>query len=1026
MRNVALILLFVFLQKIILAQNLHFQSYTSAQGLSQNSVYSIAQTNEGFMWFGTQDRLNRFDGKNFRTITPAFNDSRSKINGGVKPSKMITALCADVDDWLWVGTTYEILLYNRYNNTFLLPEDVFTGFKLPVGFWIVKIEEDAHHNLWILTQNDGLFCYSKSGKEMVPITWPLDASKNVVAVCNDANGNTWAAGENKLYKLVNNAFIQIAFPNNNPLDLHQIIDMCLVNGEPWMVLNSGDIMLSKRYGDNSFDLQYFRKEFKGRKYLTDARIIHQSDSTTVWIGSRSEGLLKVNLKSKTFENAGAAETFHSLKTPFVLSFFTNKQKITWIGLSGGGVAKFDLQKIQFSLWRNEAPPGMPAPDNIIFSVFSENDEDFYMGTLAGGLLHTNIRSGRYSYHQPFIAKQIESESKNIYEIIAGSNNNLWVATWGGLYSFNKATNIFTRYTDENDEQTTQLCAIIHLKKENKLLVGGYKGGLRLFNLQTSKWEKCKDVEQLFDNGQFKLRVRYMKEMNNGNVYLSTEAKNFVCYNYLSGRFTFFPQFENKSGASRHFYQDGSLLWVATDDGLIQASATTHQIIKLWTTENGLPNNYIYAVVADNYGRIWMSSNGGLAMLDYKTGICKKFTEDEGLQSMEFNTASCYKDKKGNIWFSGINGLNMVNPELSEVNTYSPAPLITNIQVMNTPYYSDTATPYLRHISLPYTKNFISFEFQSPNFSQSENIVYQYKLIGVDTGWVSNGTKNVARYTQLKPGQYSFVVRSANTNYVWSKPSTVITVSIVPPWYNTWWFYLLASVSTAVLLSLFISQRVRNIRYKAATRQKIVETEMAALKAQMNPHFMFNCINSIDAFIHSNDKYNATLYLNKFAKLLRNILDSSKHNTVLLSKDVQTLQLYVELEELRHENKFTSQLFVEEELLNSDYKIPPLIIQPFVENAILHGLKNKPGNDGLLQINIKKAGDKIEFTIEDNGIGRQAAELIVQTKESSYGMAMSNDRIKMFNKETTPTVIIQDLHENGLALGTKITVYLKAN
>ena len=128
---------------------------------------------------------------------------------------------------------------------------------------------------------------------------------------------------------------------------------------------------------------------------------------------------------------------------------------------------------------------------------------------------------------------------------------------------------------------------------------------------------------------------------------------------------------------------------------------------------------------------------------------------------------------------------------------------------------------------------------------------------------------------------------------------------------------------------------------------------------MNPHFMFNCINSIDAFIHSNDKYNATLYLNKFAKLLRNILDSSKQNTVLLSKDVETLKLYVELEELRHEQKFTSYIEVDQELLNSDYKIPPLIIQPFVENAILHGLKNKADNEGKLFISVKKTGDKID-------------------------------------------------------------------
>ena len=158
--------------------------------------------------------------------------------------------------------------------------------------------------------------------------------------------------------------------------------------------------------------------------------------------------------------------------------------------------------------------------------------------------------------------------------------------------------------------------------------------------------------------------------------------------------------------------------------------------------------------------------------------------------------------------------------------------------------------------------------------------------------------------------------------------------------------------------------------------------------------------------------------------MRNILDSSKQNTVLLSKDVDTLQLYLELEELRHENKFSSKITVQQELLQSDYKVPPLIIQPFVENAILHGLKNKTGNNGILVITIKKVDDTIQYTIEDNGIGREAAKLITQTKQSSYGMDMSIDRIKLFNNETAASLKIEDLNEHGMPTGTKITVNLK--
>ena len=206
-------------------------------------------------------------------------------------------------------------------------------------------------------------------------------------------------------------------------------------------------------------------------------------------------------------------------------------------------------------------------------------------------------------------------------------------------------------------------------------------------------------------------------------------------------------------------------------------------------------------------------------------------------------------------------------------------------------------------------------------------------------------------------------------------------------------------------------------------EQLLKAKLDALRSQMNPHFIFNCINSIDAFIHSNDKYNATLYLNKFAKLLRNILDSSKQNTVPFNKDIATLKLYIELEELRHENKFRTTFTIDDELMNSDCKVPPLIVQPFIENAILHGLKNKDGNEGLLTIDIQIVNDKIQYIITDNGIGREAAAKITQNKESHYGMQMSYDRIKLFNKEETAFVTVTDLYIKEMAAGTEVKIVL---
>lgn len=236
--------------------------------------------------------------------------------------------------------------------------------------------------------------------------------------------------------------------------------------------------------------------------------------------------------------------------------------------------------------------------------------------------------------------------------------------------------------------------------------------------------------------------------------------------------------------------------------------------------------------------------------------------------------------------------------------------------------------------------------------------------------------------------------------------------------------LMLTMLSFLLLRNYLNQK--KIARLAAERFKHEKTELEllSLRAQMNPHFTFNCINSIDALIHNNDKYNATLYLNKFARLLRNILDSSRQNTIRFSRDIETLKLYIELEELRHENKFTTTFKAEDDLLQGDYKVPPLIIQPFVENAILHGLKNRQGNNGMLNILISREGDRIRYCIRDNGIGRVAAGRIKQTTAISHGTGISIDRIKLFNNEENASVTINDLYEQDSSTGTEVIILLK--
>jgi ligand-binding sensor domain-containing protein len=999
--------------------SLNFDSYTSEDGLSQNSVYSIAQTSDGFMWLGTQDGLNRFDGKEFFHIKSMPLSQDTIASDFSKFSKTITCLYADSADWLWVGTTKEIALYNRYLNKFVYPNVVYNGFNLPNVIYLTKIIE-YKNNIWILTKNKGIFCYNKVNKKMVPLEWDGNNPISINAITFAPNGSVWVASEKEIYKLEQNKFSNIKVANNQSKD-DGYVDICFVNDELWIIKGDRKIIFLSNFIGNEYTVNHFSQKFKGKTPFAGTNLIHQSDSNTVWLGSRSNGIIKVNLSNHTYENAIHGSPKSVLKTQFVLSFFTNNQKITWVGLSGG-LYKFYSMSATIDLFRNETFNENSVSDNKIFSIFTKNDLDFYMGTLYSGLLHFNVTSNTFTNYSPSEKKISSSESKNIYEIIAGKNNLLWLATWSGLLSFDKKTKIFEEFKDKNDEQTIELCALINLKNSSKILTGGYRGGLRIFDSEAKTWVKCYDPYHFLDNT--KLRVRYMKEFGEGDIFMSTETSCLVKYNYKSGQFTKYPQFEFISGTSRHFCVDGSFFWIATDDGLIQASLPNFNPIKVWTTKDGLADNYIYAVLTDKFGRIWVSSNQGISMLDYKKNVCRNYNTEDNLQDMEFNTASCYKDKNANLWFGGINGLNKITPELFSPNEYSPSPKITQILVMNAPFISDTSTPYLNKIVLPYNQNFISFRFQSPNYSQSDKTVYQYFLEGVDSGWINNGNRNFVNYTQLKPGKYTFHVKSSNASDVWCHQNTAINIIITPPWWLTWWFYAISILTFIGIVYFLLQYRIKSIRKQEQLKFKIASLEIQSLRSQMNPHFIFNALNSINGFIVENKTHLASNYLTKFSRLIRLILENSKSETISLQKEVETLKLYLLMEGIRFDNKFDYEIFIEEKIDLDYINIAPLIIQPFAENSIWHGLMHKP-TKGHLQINILQNDNILVIEIIDNGIGR-AKSTELKSKESnkhkSYGMEITTQRI--LNANPKNSVIISDLiDQTENTIGTNVTISL---
>jgi ligand-binding sensor domain-containing protein len=1014
---------------VVNAQQLLFKSYTTANGLSQNSVYSIAETDEGFTWFGTQDGLNRFDGNRFLRFVPHNIKDEYGTPVTSKYSRQITALCAD-SKLLWVGTSNGLLVFDLVKHQFFLPIVIRNLLDADKEVWVLKIKKDKQGNLWILTKQNGLFYYNVSAKTIVPIQGQINNIANIIMFDISNTGVVWCCTSTDFYFCKDQQTLIPASGNITASYKNKaIVDMAFVNEDIWFlstITNTSGIL---KLNNNAIEaITPLQDVFKENIVFADARLVYQTDKNTAWIGTRSNGLYKIDLQAKTIMNANDFGNDNSLRGAFVLSLFTNKQHVFWVGLSGGGVAKYDPNKVQFDLWKVSDKVMNQPPDNMIFSVFTQDDKNFYMGTLTKGLLHLHKESRTWKYNIPLPSADGSTEAKNIYGIIADGDHTLWLATWGGLYSFDKRTNAFKKFIDAKDVQTIELYSLLKINNTNKLIVGSAQGAFRFFNMKTQTFEKPKDVNHVLDT--LALRIRHMQAFSNGDIYLATETRGLVKYNYISGLFQFYPQLEKAYSDCRHFYIDGNTCLLATTNGLLQVTFNNMRIEKEWTTNNGLPNNYIYSVAKDSIGNIWVSSNLGLASLSATTGIWQRYTVEDGLSALEYNTASICKTPNGSIWFGGVNGLNSIRSQALSNNSYAPKPIFTAIKVMGQPFINDTAIPYINTIRLPHFKNFISFEFQTPLYSQTENIVYEYQLTSVDTGWVSNGNKNFVNYTQLKPGVYTFLVRSANASGIWCAQPAMLTVIITPPWYGTKWFMALALLFSSLVAIWLYKRRIRNIEQKAATQQKIAEIKMQSLRAQMNPHFIFNSLNSIENFIMRNEKRLASDYLNKFSQLVRSILDSSLNEMVPIAKDMSALKWYVELEQLRFNNKFSYKEIVDPVLFEGDYRVPALLVQPYVENAVLHGLANSDRNDLWLSVEVLLIDSQIKYIISDNGVGRhKAAEYNVQNKPNhkSVGLKITQDRINLFNKTDKHAVVITDtLDNNGNATGTKVEVTLNLN
>ena len=776
--------------------------------------------------------------------------------------------------------------------------------------------------------------------------------------------------------------------------------------------------------------------------------IKEDQDGNLWIGT-DKGLNKLN-KDRTIFTA----YFHDPGDPYSLSSNTiiglqiDKAGILWAAAKNGSspeaawgakLNKANLNTKAFGLSRNNAHDSNSLSDNQVTAIVEDSAGIIWIGTHEGGLNKWDKNTNQYTHfrHSPANPKTLKHDA--ITAMLEDRHGHLWICNGDVLSQLNKQTGEFIHYPAPLGD-----LVILSITEDHQgfLWLGTAKGILS-FDEKTGEFSNHHYYDPKNPEGLSDGTVESIFADSKDNIWIGHGSRATDKFNTKTGHISHYKHDAHdslsiSSNIVHSFCEDlKGNLWLGTWAGGLSLFDYKKDSFKTFTEKDGLANNTVFSIVEDNNGRLWLGTRNGLSRFDPVTKMFKNYDYKDGLQGNIFaagvrERGAHFKGRDGTLYFGGNNGFNFFDPDQLEVNSPIAPLVITEFKVFDKQIKGAVES---KTIVLDHAQNYFSFEFASLSFYNPAKNQYAYKLEGVDKDWVYSGSRHYAGYTNIDPGKYTFRVKGTNNDGVWNEEGISMIVIIKPPWYRTSWAYIIFTLSVAGLVYAFMRYRINKIRMQheiVVQKHKASELEMQALRAQMNPHFIFNSLNSINRFILQNNKEQASEYLTKFSKLVRLILQNSNVSLITLESELEALQLYLELESLRFNHRFNFKISVDDEIDTEVIKVPPLIIQPYAENAIWHGLMHLPAGQagkqdiGNLEIEITEEANFLQIKISDDGIGRKkAAELKSKsaTTHKSMGLKITEDRIATMNeKGTREAVTINDLvHPDGSAAGTEVII-----
>ena len=821
---------------------LNLNSISSSNEISQHSILDIHQDRFGFIWFATQDGLNKYDGFKYEIFKSSENSS------GTLPSNHIQSIAEDNDGNLWLGTRLKGLSkYQRSSKKFKKFKHDPKNKNSISNDRINKVIVDQSGLIWIGT-SDGLNVFDEKSrvfkKYFHQTTDPGSLSNSTITTLfEDSRGNIWVGTANGLNLLNRETNNWIRFKDNriNHVDNNYIYDIEEDDkNQIWAGTSEGLNFADRK----TRSLRHYTVEpdKNSSMSINPVYAIHKSRNGKLWLGTNTT-LQQFDVETKNISTVYDNSVIEDLSpNDGVYALEEDKTGILWIGTSSQGIIKYDPNLTYFLPYKYSATK-TPSAKNIIRGMAEDQLGNIFLATDAG-LDYFDRRTEKFTNYQHHSSDRNSLASNYTTSVLVNKKNTgVWIGTASnGLDFFDLKTKRFKHYTagEGNRRLSSNYVYSLLEDRNGNIWIGTDGGGVNVYDPKTGIFNKFlpdrNNPQGISDNS-----IQSIFEDSLGNIWIAGYSNGISIYNPQNGKFTFINTSNSKinSNVASVFYEDKSgNIWIGTmESGLNKFNRKTNSFT-IYDEQKGLINNTINFITEDKHGAIWLSTNKGIVRMDPIKETFKNFSLFNGLKSMEFNLASGIKLKNGEIAFGNINGFNLINPDQVRFNNNKPQIAFTGLEILNK--FVGVGEPnsplkenmiMTKEIRLKPSQSVFTISFAALDYTVPESNNYAYILEGFDEQWNFVGTNRKATYTNLDPGIYNLRVKASNENNIWNNEGISLRIIIEPPYWRTWWFRSLLLLSAIAFIYLLFKYKVHRISKQKAELENLVAERTSEITEQ---------------------------------------------------------------------------------------------------------------------------------------------------------------------------------------------------